>query len=154
MAPPQNEACHQSGVRPTERLMVRWHDTSLGWTRETYYELLFSSSERSSLVISSSDDEAFDNEDTFKQERIDEIDADEDIALVSTHDGVSTQDNIVQDEGIQDVSEEEVVEVVSTAKMIIDAIVDAALVTTAIVDILVSAAKTEVTTAPTITAEC
>nr|GEV96723.1 hypothetical protein [Tanacetum cinerariifolium] len=32
-------------------------------------------------VISSSDDEAFDKEDTSKQERIDEIDANEDIAL-------------------------------------------------------------------------
>nr|GEW56023.1 copia protein [Tanacetum cinerariifolium] len=39
-------------------------------------------------VISSSDDEALDKEDTSKQERIDEIDANEDIALVSTHDDV------------------------------------------------------------------
>nr|GEU86041.1 uncharacterized mitochondrial protein AtMg00810-like [Tanacetum cinerariifolium] len=61
-------------------------------------------------VISSSDDEALDKEDTSKQDRIDEIDADEDIALVSTHDDDSTQDNIVQDEGIKDVGEEEVVE--------------------------------------------
>nr|GEV06065.1 putative ribonuclease H-like domain-containing protein [Tanacetum cinerariifolium] len=73
-------------------------------------------------------------------ERIDEIDADEDIALVSTHDDVSTQDNIVQDEGIEDVGEEEVVEVVTTAKMIIDTVVDAAQVTTAIVDITVTRA--------------
>nr|GEW12696.1 hypothetical protein [Tanacetum cinerariifolium] len=61
--------------------------------------------------ISSSDDEALDKKDTSKQGRIDEIDANEDIALVSTHDDVSTQDNIVQDEGIEDVDEEEVVEV-------------------------------------------
>nr|GEZ17784.1 hypothetical protein [Tanacetum cinerariifolium] len=77
-------------------------------------------------VISSSNDEALDKEDTSKQGRIDEIDADEDIALVSTHDDdsthddVSTQDNIVQDEDIEDV---------------------------------VSAAETIVTTAPTITAK-
>nr|GEV84203.1 hypothetical protein [Tanacetum cinerariifolium] len=62
--------------------------------------------------------------------RIDEIDADEDIALVSTH------DYELQDEGIEDVGEEEVVEVVTTAKMLIDTIVDAAQVTTAIADIL------------------
>nr|GEX28995.1 hypothetical protein [Tanacetum cinerariifolium] len=72
---------------------------------------------------------------------------------VSTHDDVSTQDNIIQDEGIEDVGEEEVVKVVTTAKMIIGVVVDAAQVTTAIVDILVSVAETIVTTAPTITAE-
>nr|GEU44399.1 hypothetical protein [Tanacetum cinerariifolium] len=71
-------------------------------------------------VISSSDDEALDKEDT---------DADEDIAL------------------------EEVVKVVSTAKMIIDVVVDTTQVTTAIVDIPVSATETIVTTAPTITIE-
>nr|GFB03153.1 hypothetical protein [Tanacetum cinerariifolium] len=43
-------------------------------------------------------------EDTSKQGRIDEIDADEDIALVNTH------DNELQDEGIEEVEEEEVVE--------------------------------------------
>nr|GFA23048.1 hypothetical protein [Tanacetum cinerariifolium] len=48
-------------------------------------------------VISSYDDEALDKEDISKQGRIDKIDADEDIALVSTHDDVNTQDNIVQD---------------------------------------------------------
>nr|GEV82883.1 ribonuclease H-like domain-containing protein [Tanacetum cinerariifolium] len=74
--------------------------------------------------------------------RIDEIDADKDIALVSTHD-----DNIVQDEVTEDVGEEEVVEVVTTVKMIIDV----AHVTTAIADILVSAAETIVTIIPTIT---
>nr|GEV69847.1 hypothetical protein [Tanacetum cinerariifolium] len=104
-------------------------------------------------VISSSDDEALDKEDTSKQGRIDEIDVDEDIALVSTHDDVSTHDNIVQNEGIEDVGEEEVVEVVTTAKMIIDAVVDAAQVTTDIADISVNAAETKVTTAQTITAE-
>nr|GEX94328.1 hypothetical protein [Tanacetum cinerariifolium] len=85
--------------------------------------------------------------------RIDEIDADEDIALVSTHDDVSTQDNIVQDEGIKYVGKEEVVEVVTTAKMLINTVVDASQVTTAIADILVYATKTIVTTIPTITAE-
>nr|GEW48048.1 integrase, catalytic region, zinc finger, CCHC-type, peptidase aspartic, catalytic [Tanacetum cinerariifolium] len=104
-------------------------------------------------VISSSDDKALDKEDTSKQKRIDDIDADEDIALVSTHDDVSTQDNIVQDEGIEDVGEKEVVEVVTTAKMIIDAVVFAAQGTTAIDDISVSTAETIVTTAPTIIAE-
>nr|GEY13462.1 uncharacterized mitochondrial protein AtMg00810-like [Tanacetum cinerariifolium] len=39
LAPQQNEACHQSEVHPTGRLMVHRHDTSLSWTRETYYEL-------------------------------------------------------------------------------------------------------------------
>nr|GFA11560.1 hypothetical protein [Tanacetum cinerariifolium] len=104
-------------------------------------------------VISSSNDKALDKEDTSKHGRIDKIDADEDIALVSTHDDVSTQDNIVQDEGIDDVGEEEVFEVVTTAKMIINAVVDATQVTTAIADILVSAAETIVTTAPTIIAK-
>nr|GFA28412.1 uncharacterized mitochondrial protein AtMg00810-like [Tanacetum cinerariifolium] len=88
-----------------------------------------------SAHTSSSDNEALDKEDTSKQERIDEIDVDEDIGLVSTHDDVSTQDNIVQDEGIKDVGEEKVVEVVTNAKMIIDVIVDVAQVTTAIADI-------------------
>nr|GFA31364.1 hypothetical protein [Tanacetum cinerariifolium] len=90
-------------------------------------------------VISSPDDEALDKEDTSKQGRINEIDADEDVALVSTH------DDVVQDEGMEDVGEQEVVEVVTTAKMIIDTVVDAAQVATAIAD--VSAAKTIVTTA-------
>nr|GEV63476.1 ribonuclease H-like domain-containing protein [Tanacetum cinerariifolium] len=96
-------------------------------------------------VISSPDDEALDKEDTSKQERIDEIDADEDIALVSTHDDIN--------KGIEDVGDEEVVEVVSTAKVIINGVVNAAQVTIAIVDILVSAAETIVTTALTITTE-
>nr|GEY18395.1 copia protein [Tanacetum cinerariifolium] len=104
-------------------------------------------------LISSSNDEALYKEDTSKQGKIDEIDVDKDIALVSTHDNVSTQDNIVQYEGIKDIGEEEVIKVVTTAKMIIDTVVNAAQVTTAIADIPVSAAKTIVTTAPTITAE-
>nr|GEW14092.1 hypothetical protein [Tanacetum cinerariifolium] len=95
----------------------------------------------------SSSDKALDTEDTSKQGRIHEIDADEDIALVSTH------DDVVQDEGIEDVGEEDVVEVVTTAKMIIDAVVDVAQVTTAIADILVSVIITIVTTALTITTE-
>nr|GEU67054.1 putative reverse transcriptase domain-containing protein [Tanacetum cinerariifolium] len=78
-------------------------------------------------VISSFDDKALDMEDTSKQGRIDEIDADEYIAQVSKH------YDVVQDEGIEHVGEEEVVEVVTTAKMIVDA--------------------AQVTTAPTITAE-
>nr|GEV23034.1 hypothetical protein [Tanacetum cinerariifolium] len=81
------------------------------------------------MVISSFDDEALDKKDTSKHGRIDEMDADEDISL------------------------EEVVEIVTTAKMIIDDVDDAAQVTTAIADILVSAAETIVTTALTITAE-
>nr|GEY25459.1 reverse transcriptase domain-containing protein [Tanacetum cinerariifolium] len=56
-------------------------------------------------VISSSNDEALNKEDISKQGRIDEIDTDEDIALVSTHNDVSTQDNIIQDEGIEDVGD-------------------------------------------------
>nr|GEU39714.1 hypothetical protein [Tanacetum cinerariifolium] len=98
------------------------------------------------IVISSFDDEALDKEDTSKQGRIDETYADKDIALVSTHD---TQDNIVQDEGIEDVGEEEVVKVVTTAKMI----VDDAQVNTAIADVPVSATETIVTIAPTISTE-
>nr|GEX60090.1 putative ribonuclease H-like domain-containing protein [Tanacetum cinerariifolium] len=58
-------------------------------------------------VISSSDNEALDKENTSKHGRIDEIDTDEDIALVSTHDA---QDNAVKDEGIEDIYKEEVVE--------------------------------------------
>nr|GEW45427.1 hypothetical protein [Tanacetum cinerariifolium] len=54
-------------------------------------------------VISSSDDEALDKKDTSKQGRIDEIDVDEDITLVITH------DDELQDKGIEDVGEEEVV---------------------------------------------
>nr|GEY56915.1 hypothetical protein [Tanacetum cinerariifolium] len=96
-------------------------------------------------VISSSDDEALDKKDSSKQGRIDEKDADKDIALVSTHDVV------VQDEGIEDVDEKEVDEVVTTSKMIIDAVVDATQVTTAMADISVSATEIIVTTAPTIT---
>nr|GEX32200.1 hypothetical protein [Tanacetum cinerariifolium] len=65
----------------------------------------------------------------------------------------STHDDVVQDEGIEDVGEEEVVEVVTTGKMLIDTVVDAAQVTTAIADVPVSGAETIVTTAPTITAE-
>nr|GEX78911.1 hypothetical protein [Tanacetum cinerariifolium] len=104
-------------------------------------------------VISSSNNEALDKEDTSKQGRIYDIDADEDIALVSTHDDVSTQDNIIQDEGIEDVGEEDVFEVVTIAKMIIDTIVDVAQVTTGIADIPVSVVETIVTTALTITAK-
>nr|GEU81182.1 hypothetical protein [Tanacetum cinerariifolium] len=116
-------------------------------------------------VISSSDDEALDKEDASKQGRTDEIDADEDIALVSTHD--NTQDvvwrsvktlvdpNMIDLSSFksQHVGEEEVFEVVTTAKMLIDTVVDVAQVMTAIVDILVSVAVTIVTTTPTITAE-
>nr|GEX35094.1 putative ribonuclease H-like domain-containing protein [Tanacetum cinerariifolium] len=98
-------------------------------------------------VIRSSDDEALDKEDTSKQGRIDEIDINEDNALVSIH------DDELQDEGIKDLEEEEVVEVVTTAKMLIDTVVDVVQVTTAIADIPVSAAKTIVTTTLTITAE-
>nr|GEY82960.1 hypothetical protein [Tanacetum cinerariifolium] len=99
-------------------------------------------------VISSSNDEALDKDNTSKQGRIDEIYADKDIALVSTHDDV-----IVQDEGIKDVDKEEVVKVVTTAKMIIYTAIDVAQVTTALADVPLSAAKTIVTTASTIIAK-
>nr|GEX70969.1 hypothetical protein [Tanacetum cinerariifolium] len=98
-------------------------------------------------VISSFNDEALDKKDTSKQGRIDEIDADADITLVSTH------DDVVQDKGIEDVGEEEVVKVVTTTKMLIDTAVDVAQVTIAIADVPVSVAETIVTIAPTITAE-
>nr|GEW81381.1 copia protein [Tanacetum cinerariifolium] len=74
-------------------------------------------------VISSSD-EALDKEDTSKQGSVDEIDTDENIALVITHDD-----------------------------MIIDVVVDVAQVTIAIADIPVSATETIVTTTLTINAE-
>nr|GEZ23673.1 hypothetical protein [Tanacetum cinerariifolium] len=97
-------------------------------------------------VISSSDDEVLDKEDASKHGRINEIDNDKDIALVSTYDDVN------DDEGIE-VEEEEVVEIVTTAKMIIDSVVDVAQVTTAIANILISAAEIIFTTAPTTTAK-
>nr|GEV36124.1 ribonuclease H-like domain-containing protein [Tanacetum cinerariifolium] len=96
-------------------------------------------------VIRSSNDEALDKEDTSKQRRIDEINVDVDIALVSAH------NDELQDEGMEDIGEQEVVEVVTTAKMLIDTVVDAAQVATAIADD--SAAETIVTTALTIIAE-
>nr|GEY25460.1 hypothetical protein [Tanacetum cinerariifolium] len=65
----------------------------------------------------------------------------------------TTASSLEAEHDSEDVGEEEVVEVVTTAKMIIGAVVDDVQVTTAIVDILVSAAETIVTTAPTITAE-
>nr|GFB35098.1 hypothetical protein [Tanacetum cinerariifolium] len=98
-------------------------------------------------IISSSNDEALDKEDTSKQGRIDKIDADKDIALVSTH------DDELQDKGIEDVGEEEVVKVVTAAKMLIDTAVDVTQVTTAIANVRVSAAETIVTTTPTIIEE-
>nr|GEZ12585.1 hypothetical protein [Tanacetum cinerariifolium] len=52
-------------------------------------------------------------ENTSKQERIDKMDADEGIALVSTH------DDVVQDESIEDVGEEDVVEKISISHVII-----------------------------------
>nr|GEW73022.1 hypothetical protein [Tanacetum cinerariifolium] len=55
--------------------------------------------------------------------------------------------------GIEDVGDEEVVEVVTTAKMLINIVVDVVQVTTDIADNLVRAAETIVTIAPTITAE-
>nr|GEX71371.1 retrotransposon protein, putative, unclassified [Tanacetum cinerariifolium] len=57
------------------------------------------------------------------------------------------------DEGIEDVGEEDVFEVVTIAKMIIDTVVDVAQVTTGIADIPVSVVETIVTTALTITAK-
>nr|GFC16528.1 hypothetical protein [Tanacetum cinerariifolium] len=130
------------------------HQDSIGDTfAHTRYERVSKMSSDSLLGNKLLDDEVLDKEDTSKQRRIDEIDADKDITLVSTYDDVSTQDNIVQDKGIEDVGEEEVVEVVTTTKMIIDAVVDAAQVTTVIADIPVSVVETIVNTATTITAE-
>ncbi|GJV01221.1 hypothetical protein Tco_1334790 [Tanacetum coccineum] len=63
--------------------------------------------------VESSDDEASLGEDASKQGRINAIDADEDITLVSVHDM-----NVSADE---EVGEEDVVEVITTAKLIIDA---------------------------------
>nr|GEX95167.1 reverse transcriptase [Tanacetum cinerariifolium] len=86
----------------------------------------------------------------FQREKIDKtlfIRRHRDIALVSTH------DDELQDEGIEDVGEEEVVEVVTTAKMLIDTVVNVAQVTGAIVDVPVSATETIVTIAPTLTIE-
>ncbi|GJS34402.1 hypothetical protein Tco_0532784 [Tanacetum coccineum] len=57
--------------------------------------------------VESSDDEESLGEDAFKQGRIDAIDADEEITLVSVHDEMEV--------------DEEVVEVINTAKLIIDA---------------------------------
>nr|GFA63801.1 hypothetical protein [Tanacetum cinerariifolium] len=65
----------------------------------------------------------------------------------------TAQQTKIDDKGIKDVGEEEVVKVVTIAKMIIDVVVDAAQVTTVIADIRVSAAETMVTTASTITVE-
>nr|GEW17796.1 copia protein [Tanacetum cinerariifolium] len=83
----------------------------------------------------------------------------------SSGDGLRRQDNmrdtsahtsyerVSKMASIEDVGEEEVVEVVTTTKMLIDTVVDAAQVTTAIADVPVSAAKIIVTTASTITVE-
>nr|GEV12136.1 hypothetical protein [Tanacetum cinerariifolium] len=67
----------------------------------------------------------------------------------------TTQQTKINDleKSIKDVGEEKVVEVVTTIKILIDTVVDAAQVTTAIVDVPVSAAEIIVTTAPTITVE-
>nr|GEU69013.1 hypothetical protein [Tanacetum cinerariifolium] len=70
---------------------------------------------------------------------LDDVNNDEGIALVSTYDDVndnedialvSTYDDVNDDEGIE--VKEEVVEVVTTANMIIDSVVDVAQVTTAL----------------------
>nr|GEV76482.1 pyruvate dehydrogenase E1 component subunit beta-1, mitochondrial [Tanacetum cinerariifolium] len=91
---------------------------------------------------------------------LDDVSNDEGIALVSTYDDVndnedialvSTYDDVNDDEGIE--VKAKVVKVVTTANMIIDFVVDVAQVTTAIADILISAAETIVKTAPTTTAE-
>nr|GEZ22751.1 hypothetical protein [Tanacetum cinerariifolium] len=137
-----DEAVHKEGV-------TVWRVKKLEkkqWSRTHKLKRLYKVG-LTAKVISSSDDEALDKEDTSKQGRIDEIDANEDIALVSTH------DDELQDKGIEDVGEEEVVEVVTIAKMLIDTVVNATQVTTAIADVPVSAAKTIVTIAPTITVE-
>nr|GEU58832.1 hypothetical protein [Tanacetum cinerariifolium] len=63
-------------------------------------------------LISSSDDETLDKKDTSKHGRMNEIDADEDISLVSTY------DNVIQDEGIEDIVATAIADV-STTKTIV-----------------------------------
>ncbi|GKC05744.1 hypothetical protein Tco_0997354 [Tanacetum coccineum] len=101
-------------------------------------------------VESSSDGESLDRENASKQGRIHEIDANEDIALVSTHEDVSVHDDKVSthDEAMQyeeiEVVEEEVVEAITTAKLI------AEVVSTAGDDQEVNAVNEPVSVAPTI----
>ncbi|GJX10013.1 reverse transcriptase domain-containing protein [Tanacetum coccineum] len=90
------------------------------------------------------DEESF-GEDASKQGRIDAIDADEEITLVSVHDmNVSAGEEVA----------EEVVEVINTAKLIVDArlvAVVGCIVSTASAATIVSAATTTIATIATIT---
>nr|GEW70884.1 ribonuclease H-like domain-containing protein [Tanacetum cinerariifolium] len=73
------------------------------------------------VIESSSDEETIlDKVDASRQMMIDEIDADEDIGLISTHEDVNAQDEVNVDEGFENVVEEEVVEVITTAKIIVE----------------------------------
>ncbi|GJV37215.1 hypothetical protein Tco_1409692, partial [Tanacetum coccineum] len=89
--------------------------------------------------VESSDDEESLGEDAFKQERIDDIDANEEITLVSVHDEMEV--------------DEEVVKVINTVKLIIDATYVSAAgdkVSTASVATTVSAATTTIATITTV----
>ncbi|GJY37484.1 hypothetical protein Tco_0422862 [Tanacetum coccineum] len=101
--------------------------------------------------VESSDDEKSLGEDASKQGRIDAIDADDDITLVSVHDNVSTGEEMFVAE--QEDVVEEVVKVINTAKIIIDAAqVSAAgdIVSTASPATTVSAATTTTTQVTTV----
>nr|GEW30266.1 hypothetical protein [Tanacetum cinerariifolium] len=75
-------------------------------------------------VEESSDDDVLDKEDASKQGRIETIDADEDIALVSTHkENVSSMHG---DDMVEDVVKEEVVKDIITAKLIPEVVSTAA----------------------------
>ncbi|GJW19534.1 hypothetical protein Tco_0026970, partial [Tanacetum coccineum] len=107
--------------------------------------------------VESSDNEESLGEDASKQGRIDAIDADEEITLVSVHDvNVSAGEEVfVAEQEVADEMEvvEEVVEVINTAKLIIDAAqVSAAgdIVSAASAATTVSAATTTTTTIKTV----
>ncbi|GKE75516.1 hypothetical protein Tco_1537557 [Tanacetum coccineum] len=100
--------------------------------------------------VESSNNEESLSEDAYKQGRIDAIDADEEITLVSVHDvNVSAGEEVFVAE--QDV-DEEVVEVINTAKLIIDAAQDSAagdIVSAASAATTISAATTTTATIKT-----
>nr|GEV81556.1 hypothetical protein [Tanacetum cinerariifolium] len=75
-------------------------------------------------VEESSDDDVLDKEDASKQGRIETIDADEDISLVSTHKENVSSMHI--DDMVEDVIKEEVVKDIITAKLIAEVVSTAA----------------------------
>ncbi|GJY68565.1 retrovirus-related pol polyprotein from transposon TNT 1-94 [Tanacetum coccineum] len=99
--------------------------------------------------VESSGDEASLGEDASKHGRIDDIDADDDITLVSVHDDVLDGEEVVlKEDTVKDVVEE-VVEVINTAKLI----VDDAQVSAASDKVSVASVATTVSNATTITAD-